>query len=59
MKKVIVLAGMNLGFWKLEVTAGIEILVQGLGPYGLLNQSDQPTQFGHLSHLDLPYQQSE
>jgi hypothetical protein len=34
---------MKLGFWKLEVTAGI-----GIGVYGIINQSNQPTQFGHL-----------
>jgi hypothetical protein len=28
-----------------------------IGPYGMLNQSDQPTQFGHFSHLDPPHQQ--
>jgi hypothetical protein len=36
--------------WKLKVTAGIEI--QGIGPYGMLNQSDQ-----HFTHLDPPHQQ--
>jgi hypothetical protein len=36
-------------------TAGIEI--QGIGPYGMLNQSYQPTQCGHFSNLDLPYRQ--
>jgi hypothetical protein len=30
--------------------------IQGIGQYGVLNQSDQPTQFGHISHLDPPYQ---
>jgi hypothetical protein len=24
---------------------------------GMLNQSDQPTQFGHFFHLDPPYQE--
>jgi hypothetical protein len=35
---------MKLGFWKLKVRAGKEL--QGIGPYGMLNQFDQPTQFG-------------
>jgi hypothetical protein len=29
----------------------------GIGPCGILNQFDQPTQSGHFSHLDPPYQQ--
>jgi hypothetical protein len=40
---------MKLGFWKLKVTA--DIGNKGTDPYGMLNQSDQPTQFGHFSHL--------
>jgi hypothetical protein len=40
----------DLGFWKLKITAGMEI--QGIGPYGILSQSKQLHQFGHLSHLD-------
>jgi hypothetical protein len=55
MKKVIGYAGINLGFWKLKDTADMEIL--GVDPYRMLNQSHQPTQFGHLSLLDPPYQQ--
>jgi hypothetical protein len=46
---------MKLGFWKLKVTAGIGN--KGISPYGMFNLSDQPTQFGHFSHLDPPYQQ--
>jgi hypothetical protein len=34
---------MMLGFWKLKVTAGIGN--KGIGTYGILNKSDQPTQF--------------
>jgi hypothetical protein len=41
---------MKPGFWKLKATVGLEI--QGIG---MLNQSDQPTQFGHFSYLDPPY----
>jgi hypothetical protein len=55
MKRVIGEAGMILGFWKLKVTAGIENT--GIGPYGMLNQSNQPAQFGHFSYLDPPQQQ--
>jgi hypothetical protein len=43
---------MKLEFWKLRVTVGIEN--KGIGPYGVLNQPDQPTQFGHFSDLDPP-----
>jgi hypothetical protein len=46
---------MKLGFWKLKVTAGIGN--KGNRPYGMFNQSDQPTQPGHSSHLESPYQQ--
>jgi hypothetical protein len=46
---------MKLGFWKLKVRAGMRN--KGICPHGMLNQSYQPTQFGHLSHLDLSYQQ--
>jgi hypothetical protein len=28
-----------------------------MGPRGMLNQSDQATQFGHFSHVNPPYQQ--
>jgi hypothetical protein len=45
---------MMLGFWKLKVTAGIE---NTISPYGMLNQFNQPAQFGHFSHLDPPHQQ--
>jgi hypothetical protein len=31
--------------------------MQGISPYGMLNQSNQPTQFVHFSNLDPPYQQ--
>jgi hypothetical protein len=51
MKRVIRQAGMKLGFWKLEVE------VRGIVTYGMLNQSEQPTQSGHFSHLDPLYQQ--
>jgi hypothetical protein len=44
-----------LGFWKLRVTTGITN--KGIRPHGTLNQNDQPTYFGHVSHLDPPYQQ--
>jgi hypothetical protein len=30
---------------------------KGFSPYGMLSQSDRPTQFGYFSHLDLSYQQ--
>jgi hypothetical protein len=43
---------MQLGFCKLKVTAG-----KGIGPYGMLNESDQPTQFRQFIHLNPPYQQ--
>jgi hypothetical protein len=43
---------MKLGFWELKITAATEI-----GQYGILNQSEQPTQFGHFSDLDSHYQQ--
>jgi hypothetical protein len=46
---------MELGIWKLKVTEVYEI--QGISPYGMLNQSDQATQFGFFSHLDPPYQE--
>jgi hypothetical protein len=42
---------MKLGFWKIKVMAGIG----NTSPYGMLNQSDHPTQFGHFSRLDHPY----
>jgi hypothetical protein len=41
---------MKLGFWKLKLTAGIGN--KGIRSYDMLKQSDEPTQFGHLSHLD-------
>jgi hypothetical protein len=44
-----------LGFFKLKVTADIENI--RIGPYGMLNQSNQPTQFGHFSSLDRPHEQ--
>jgi hypothetical protein len=31
--------------------------LERIGPYGMFNQSDQPAQFGHFSHVDPPYQQ--
>jgi hypothetical protein len=46
---------MMLGFWKFKVTAGIGN--KGIGPYVMLNQSNQPTQFGHFSYVDSPHQQ--
>jgi hypothetical protein len=47
---------MMLGFCKWRVTAGTEN-IQGISPYGMLNQSNQPTQFGHFPYLDPPHQQ--
>jgi hypothetical protein len=32
--------------------------MKGIDPYGILNQTEQPTQFGHFFHVDPPYQQS-
>jgi hypothetical protein len=46
---------MMLRFWKVKVTAGFKI--QRIGACGMLNQSNQPTQFGHFSYLDPHYQQ--
>jgi hypothetical protein len=46
---------MELGFWKLKVTTGIEN--KGIGSYHMFNESNQPTQFGRFSTLDPPYQQ--
>jgi hypothetical protein len=40
---------------KLKVTAAIGN--KHIGPYEMLNQSYQPTQRRHFSHLDTPYQQ--
>jgi hypothetical protein len=45
---------MKLGFRKLKVTG---IGNKGIGWYGMLDQFDQPTQFGHFFHLDAPCQQ--
>jgi hypothetical protein len=39
----------------LKVKAGLGSA--GIGPYGMLNQSAQPTHFLYLSNVDLPYQQ--
>jgi hypothetical protein len=36
-------------FWKLKVTAGI-----GNTPYGMFNQSNQPTHGPTFSNMDLP-----
>jgi hypothetical protein len=38
---------MYVGFWELKVTASMGN-TQGIVPHGMLNQSDQPTQFGHF-----------
>jgi hypothetical protein len=48
--------GHRLGWDKARIlTAGIGN--KGIGAYDVLNQSDQPTQIGHISHLNPPYQQ--
>jgi hypothetical protein len=31
--------------------------LERIGPYAMFNQSDQPAQFGHFSHVDPPYQE--
>jgi hypothetical protein len=38
-------------FWKLKVK------ILGIGPYGVFNKSNLPTQFVNFSHMDSPYQQ--
>jgi hypothetical protein len=43
--------------WDKARLLGIESIIrnrklQGIGPHGMLNQSDQPTQFVYLSHMD-------
>jgi hypothetical protein len=40
----------------IEVKGIISCTVQGIGTYDVLNQSDQPSHFGHLSHLDSAYE---
>jgi hypothetical protein len=52
MKRVIGYAEKKVGFWKLIGTSRIGN--SAIGPDGMLNQSDQPTQFGHFSHLGPP-----
>jgi hypothetical protein len=45
---------LKLGLFKVKVTAGIGI--QRIGSYSMLNQTDQPNQFGKFPHLDTFYQ---
>jgi hypothetical protein len=48
---------MKLGFGELKVTADMEIQIHLIiGLYGMLNQSDQPTNpVWTFSHMDPPY----
>lgn len=50
-----VIGDKNLGFWKAKATEGTGN--KGIGLDGMLNQTNQETQFRHLSHLDRFYQQ--
>jgi hypothetical protein len=45
---------MKLRFFKLKVAAGTG--KKGISPYGMLNQSNQPTKCGYSSPLDPPYE---
>jgi hypothetical protein len=54
MKRVTEWAVMMLGFWRSNSSYK---KYKKIGPSGMLNESDQPTQFEHFSHLDTPYQQ--
>jgi hypothetical protein len=40
----------------LETESNSRYKKQEIGPCGMFNHSDQPTQFGHSSHLGLPRQ---
>jgi hypothetical protein len=46
--------------WKevkiLEIESNSTYKKYKIGPYGMLNQSDQPIQFENFSNMDPPYQ---